>query len=45
MQSMDALKQALTDIHVDHTEIRFRSDEGIDGINTDFFVSFLLPIM
>ena len=37
---MDALKQGLTEIGVNYTETRFRSDEGIDSIKTDIFVSF-----
>ena len=42
IQAMDALKQALTATEVEYTEIRFNSDEGINGIGTDFFVSVLL---
>ena len=38
---MDALKLGLREIGVNYTEMRFRSGEGIDGINTDnIFVSF-----
>ena len=34
-------KERLTDIAVNYTEIRFRTDDGIDGIkfNTEFLVS------
>ena len=38
-QSMDALIESLTDSDVDVTELRFRTDDGIDGINTEFLVS------
>ena len=38
-QSMDALTEALTDSDVDVTELRFRTVDGIDGINTEFLVS------
>ena len=41
IQAMDALKESLTAIEVEYTEIRFNSDEGINGIGTDFFVSVL----
>ena len=44
VQSMDALKQGLTEIGVNYTELRFRSDEGIDSINTNIFVSCLITI-
>ena len=44
VQSMDALKQGLTELGVNYTETRFRSGEGIDGINRDIFVSYLITI-
>ena len=37
---MDALKEGLVVVGVNYTETRFRSDEGIDNIKTDIFVSF-----
>ena len=39
LQSMDALKELLSNDSVNVTEIRFRTNEGIDGINTEFLVS------
>ena len=36
---MNDFKGRLTDIGVNYTEIRFRTDDGIDGINTEFLVS------
>ena len=39
---MDALKQGLTELGVNYTETRFRSGEGINGINKDIFVSCLI---
>ena len=39
LQSMNVLKESLSNDSVTVTEVRFRTNEGIDGINTDFLVS------
>ena len=39
LQSMDVLKESLSNDNVTVTEVRFRTNEGIDGINTEFIVS------
>ena len=39
LQAMNDFKERLTGIGVNYTEIRFRTDDGIDGITTEFLVS------
>ena len=44
IQAMNDFKERLTDIQVNFTEIRFRTGDGIDGINTEFLVSSYMLI-
>ena len=39
LQSMNVLKELLSNDTVAVTEVRFRTDDGIDGISTEFLVS------
>ena len=39
IQAMNDFKQNLNHSGVNYTETRFRTDDGIDGINTEFLVS------
>ena len=39
IQAMNDLKERLTGIGVSYTERRFRSDDGLEGITTEFLVS------
>ena len=45
MQAMNDLKKRLSEIGVNCTERRFRSDEGIDGITTELFVSLYIYVL